>query len=79
MKDMNLYMIIWQEYQAEPDWLFIVAKNLTEERAKRYVKKQLLEDWDNAEPRFEYFWYDSVSRAQGIGTKAIYKITLEKQ
>jgi len=76
---MELYIIIWQEYGAEPDWLHVVAKNLTESKADKLVRAHLLKDWDNPSPSFEYFWYTQIKQAEGVGTKNTYSIEVKKK
>ncbi len=74
----QLYLIVWQEEDGEPDWLHIVAKNLTEARAQRYVKKHLHEMDDNPDATFLYFWYEPIQQANGIGTKNSYIVRMER-
>jgi hypothetical protein len=76
---MNLYIIVWQEEEGEPDWCHVVAKNLTEPRAKKYVKKYLADEWDNPDPTFTYFWHTPISTAEGISSKNRYNIALGKE
>lgn len=72
--DKTLYIVVWQEQDREPDWLHVVAKNLTEERAKRYIRKHLAFVEDNPDPVFEYFWHTTVEEAEGVGEKNNYNI-----
>lgn len=74
----QLYIIAWQEREREPDWLHLVANNLTEARAQRYIKKYLLEMDDNPDAEFEYFWYEPVQQADGVGNKNKYIVRLDK-
>lgn len=76
---MELYTIVWQERDNEPDFMHVVAKNLTEERARKYVSKYLLDEWDTTNPNYEYFWYTPVQEAVGIGTKNTYSIEVKKK
>lgn len=75
----QLYIIVWQEREREPDWLHVVAgDNLTEERARNYVRKYLKEYEDVTDPDFEYFWHTSVTEANGVGTKNKYSVEVSK-
>lgn len=77
--DKQLYLIVWQEHDQEPDWLHVVAKNLTEARAKKYIAKYLEFIDENVDPSYEYFWYTDVPTAEGVGTKDNYNIIVAKQ
>lgn len=70
----TLYIIVWQEREREPDWLHVVADNLTETRARKIVQKFLKEEDDNADAEFEYFWHTTVTYAKGVGNKNEYDI-----
>ena len=74
----KLYIIVWQERENEPDWLHVVADNLTETRAKRQVNKYLLEEQDNPDPNFEYFWYTPIEKAEGVGEKNSYSVEINR-
>lgn len=74
----QLYIIVWQERDCEPDWLHIVADNLTETRAKKYIQKYMLDVDDNPDVDFEYFWYTTITQAEGVGTKNNYKVEVSK-
>lgn len=70
----QLYIIVWQEREREPDWLHVVADNLTETRAKKYIRKHLEFVEDNPDAEFEFFWYTTVEEAEGVGTKNNYNV-----
>lgn len=75
----QLYMIVWQEREREPDYLHVVADNLTETRAKKYIQKHLLFLDDNPDAEFDYFWHEPISIAEGVGTKNNYNIEVSKK
>lgn len=74
----RLYVVVWQEREQEPDWLHVVADNLTETRAKKYIQKHLLYIDDNPDVDFEYFWFEAINEAEGVGTKNNYKVEVSK-
>lgn len=75
----RLYIVVWQEREREPDWLHVVADNLTETRAKKYIQKHLLYLDDNPDAEFEYFWYEAIDQAEGVGTKNDYHVEVRKK
>lgn len=75
----RLYIIVWQEREREPDWLHVVADNLTETRAQKYIQKHLLYIDDNPDVDFEYFWFEAISGAEGVGTKNNYSVEVRKK
>jgi hypothetical protein len=75
----KLYAIVWQEMDREPDWLHVVADNLTDTRARKFVRTYLKEVDDNADVDFEYFWYTTVDQADGVGNKNVYSVSVEKK
>ena len=75
----QLYIIVWQEREREPDWLHVVADNLTETRAQKYTKKHLQYIDDNPDPDFEYFWFCAITEAKGVGTINSYNVEVTKK
>jgi hypothetical protein len=75
----SLYLIVWQERDREPDWLHVVADNLTETRARKYIAKHLLFVDDNPDAEFEYFWFERIEVAEGVGTKNNYNVIVAQQ
>ena len=73
----QLYIIVWQERESEPDWLHVVADNLTETRAQKYIRKHLEFVEDNPDADFEYFWFEAINEAKAIGTKNNYNVITE--
>lgn len=75
----RLYVIVWQEREREPDWLHVVADNLTETRAQKYVKKHLQHIDDNPDAEFEYFWFEAITEAEGVGTINNYDVIVARK
>ena len=75
----QLYIIVWQERESEPDWLHVVADNLTETRAQNYIRKHLEFLEDNPDAKFEYFWHTPVPVAEGVGTINNYSVEVTKK